>query len=64
MVQILRRKPVAVFRVFDREGRPIGEVVQPRSVPVVGRGARTVLLMRGEKSGEGIGALGSSLLSA
>jgi hypothetical protein len=50
MVQILRRGPVSVFRVFDREGRPIGEVVQPRSVPVVGMGARTVLLVRGDEA--------------
>lgn len=52
MVQILRRKPVAVFRVFDRDGRAIGEVVQPRSAPVVARGGRTVLLVRGEGEGE------------
>ena len=45
MVQI--RKPVAVRRVCDREGRPIGEVVQPRLEPLVGRGAGTVLLIRG-----------------
>lgn len=48
MVEIASRKPV-VLRVLDREGQPIGEVVQPRGVPVVGRGARTVLLMRGEQ---------------
>jgi hypothetical protein len=48
MVQILSRKPVTVFRVFDRDGRAIGQVVQPRSAPVVGVGARTVLLVRGE----------------
>jgi hypothetical protein len=46
MVQILRRKPVTVFRVFDREGRPIGQVVQPEAAPVVGVGAKTVLLIR------------------
>lgn len=46
MVQILKRGPVAVFRVFDQNGRAIGEVVQPRSMPVVGVGARTVLLVR------------------
>jgi hypothetical protein len=37
-----------VFRVFDQKGRPIGEVVQPVSAPVVGVGAKTVLLVRGE----------------
>jgi hypothetical protein len=50
MVEMTRRKPVTVLRVFDREGKPIGEVVQPRAEPVVGRGAGTVLLVRGEKS--------------
>jgi hypothetical protein len=47
MVQMTRWKPVTVFRVFDRDGRPIGEVVQPRVEPLVGRGAGTVLLVRG-----------------
>lgn len=47
MVQMTRWKPVTVLRVFDREGRPIGEVVQPRLEPLVGRGAGTVLLLRG-----------------
>jgi hypothetical protein len=46
MVKLTRGKPVTVFRVFDREGRPIGEVVQPRFEPLVGRGAETVLLVR------------------
>jgi hypothetical protein len=48
MVQILRRGQIAVFRVFDREGKPIGDVVQPKSTPVVGLGASTVLLVRGD----------------
>jgi hypothetical protein len=47
MVQLTRWKPVTVFRVFDGEGRAIGEVVQPRLEPLVGRGAGTVLLVRG-----------------
>ena len=47
MVKLTRGKPVAVFRVFDKDGRPIGEVVQPRVEPQVGRGAETVLLVRG-----------------
>jgi hypothetical protein len=50
MVQILRRGQIAVFRVFDREGKPIGDVVQPKSTPVVGLGARTVLLVRGDEA--------------
>jgi len=47
MVKMTRPKPVTVFRVFDRDGRPIGEVVQPRFEPLVGPGAGTVLLIRG-----------------
>ena len=46
MVKLTRGKPVAVFRVFDKDGCPIGEVVQPRVEPQVGRGAETVLLVR------------------
>jgi hypothetical protein len=56
MVKILRTKPVTVFRVYDREGRAIGQVVQPRYAPVVGLGARTVLLVRGEEGPGGIPA--------
>lgn len=48
MIKMTRWKPVTVFSVFDRDGRPIGEVVQPRFEPLVGRGAGTVLLVRGE----------------
>lgn len=51
MVEMMRRNPITVFRVFDREGRPIGEVLQPKATPMLGRGARTVLLIRGEESG-------------
>ncbi|HYF39561.1 MAG TPA: hypothetical protein VD930_07745 [Gemmatimonadales bacterium] len=43
------RHPVMVFRVLDPEGQAIGEVVQPKLEPVVGRGARTVLLVRTER---------------
>ena len=50
MVEILHWQPYAVFRVFDREGQPIGQVVQPKIEPVVGRGAKTVLLVRPEKA--------------
>ncbi len=48
MVEIANRKPVMIFRVLDRNGKPIGQVIQPRTSPVVGVGARTVLLVRGE----------------
>lgn len=50
MLEMTRWKPVTVFKVFDRDGQPIGKVVQPKSVPVVGLGARTVLLVRGEEN--------------
>lgn len=53
MAEMMRWAPVAVFRVLDREGQPIGEVVQPRAAPVVGRGAGTVLLVRGSGNGDG-----------
>jgi hypothetical protein len=46
MDELARGESVTVFRVLDREGRPIGEVVQPRSAAIVGRGAGTVLLVR------------------
>ena len=47
MVRMMNWRPVMVFRVLDREGQPIGEVVQPKTPPLVGRGAGTVLLVRG-----------------
>jgi hypothetical protein len=46
MVEMASRTPVRVFRVLDREGQPIGQIIQPKVGPVVGRGARTVLLVR------------------
>jgi hypothetical protein len=46
MMELMRGEPVVV-RVLDRQGQPIGEVVQPKAAPVLGRGARTVLLVRG-----------------
>ena len=55
MVQILRREPVAVFRMFDRNGQAIGEVVQPKSAPELGRGARTVLLVSTLRLGHAAG---------
>jgi hypothetical protein len=49
MVMFVTAKPVVVYRVLDGAGRAIGEVVQPKSAPLMGRGAGTVLLRRGEK---------------
>lgn len=51
MMEIANRKPV-VFRVLDRNGVPIGQVIQPKTSPIVGVGARTVLLVRGEGGAE------------
>jgi hypothetical protein len=52
-----------VFRVFDQNGRPIGEVVRPMSAPVVGLGAKTVLLVRSE-DGDRLGSPYEALLPA
>ena len=49
MVMLMTAKPVVVYRVLDGAGRTIGEVVQPRSTPLMGRGAGTVLLIRREE---------------
>jgi hypothetical protein len=46
MVELARRQPVTVFRIMDREGQTIGEIVEPKVAPVLGRGAGTVLLVR------------------
>jgi hypothetical protein len=46
MVELARRQPVTVFRIMDREGQPIGEIVEPKAAPMLGRGAGTVLLVR------------------
>ena len=47
MVEMMSLRPVTVFKVLDRQGQTIGEVVQPKAAPVVGLGAKTVLLVRG-----------------
>ena len=52
MVEIANRKPVMVFRVLDRDGVPIGQVIQPKTSQILGVGARTVLLVRGERGAE------------
>jgi hypothetical protein len=51
MVMLMTAGPVVVYRVLDGAGRPIGEVVQPKSAPMMGRGAGTVLLSRDEMEG-------------
>lgn len=53
MVEMMSLRPVTVFKVLDRQGRTIGEVVQPKAAPVVGLGARTVLLVRGPEGQDG-----------
>jgi hypothetical protein len=49
MVMRMIAKPVVVYRVLDGAGRAIGEIVQPKSAPVMGRGAGTVFLIRGDE---------------
>jgi hypothetical protein len=49
MVETVTAKAPAVFRVLDSEGRAIGQVVGPRCRPILGYGARTVLLVRGQR---------------
>ncbi len=46
MVELAQRQPVMVFRIMDREGQPIGEIIGPKSARVLGPGAGTVLLVR------------------
>lgn len=53
MVTQLRGEPTPVYRVHDDEGRPIGDVSNPRGDQLVGRGAGTVLLLR--DSGKAVG---------
>ena len=50
MVKMAGNNPVTVFRVLDGKGQPIGQIIQPKTAPVVGLGARTVLLVRGEST--------------
>lgn len=46
MVMLTAAGPVMVYRVLDKAGQAIGEVVQPRSRPILAPGAGTVLLVR------------------
>lgn len=48
MREMTSRSPIMVLKVVNREGEPIGEIMHPKAGPVVGRGARTVLLVRGK----------------
>jgi hypothetical protein len=52
MVEMASKNTVMVFRVLDSNGQPIGQVIQPKAGPVVGLGARTVLLVRGREAAE------------
>jgi hypothetical protein len=49
MVDIARSSPIRVFKVMDRDGRAIGQIMHPKVEPMVGRGAGTVLLMRDKR---------------
>lgn len=50
MVMLASRTGMPVYNVFDQQGRQIGQVVEPRSDRVVGRGEGTVLLLRTPKA--------------
>ncbi|HEY9013781.1 MAG TPA: hypothetical protein VIM84_01805 [Gemmatimonadales bacterium] len=52
MMDNANNRPVMVFRMLDRNGQPIGQIIQPKVAPVVGLGARTVLLVRGREAAE------------
>jgi hypothetical protein len=55
MEEMVSSAPVRVFRVLDHEGQPIGQIIQPKTAPVVGRGARTVLLVRTTEGRQPVG---------
>ncbi|HEU4700792.1 MAG TPA: hypothetical protein VFS40_16535 [Gemmatimonadales bacterium] len=46
MTSIGRHAPSLTRPVLDDRGRPIGQVVEPRTDRLTGRGAETVLLVR------------------
>jgi hypothetical protein len=46
MVQLMRREPVPEYRILDRQGRPIGRVIDPAAPIRMGMGGETVLLVR------------------
>jgi hypothetical protein len=52
MVQLLRCEPVTEYELRDAGGRAIGRVIQPAGAPRTGRGAETVLLIRGPRSAD------------
>ena len=49
MAETVIAKAPMVFRVLDSERRAIGQVVGPSCRPILGYGARTVLLVRGDR---------------
>lgn len=49
MVIQLLGAPAPVYRVHDDDGKPIGDVTDPRDFQIIGRGSGTVLLRRSER---------------
>jgi hypothetical protein len=49
MVMLMKAEPLMIYRVLDGTGRAIGQVVQPRTTPVLAPGAGTVLLRRADR---------------
>jgi hypothetical protein len=46
MVMLATRDPIPTYRVYDDEGRPIGQVLLPTTDHLAGPGAETILLRR------------------
>ncbi len=46
MVMLATRDPIPTYRVYDDEGRPIGQVLLPTTDRLGGLGAETILLRR------------------
>jgi hypothetical protein len=46
MVMLATRDPIPTYRVYDDDGRPIGQVLLPTTDRLSGPGAETILLRR------------------
>ena len=46
MVMLATRDPIPTYRVYDDDGRPIGQVLLPTADRLAGPGAETILLRR------------------
>jgi hypothetical protein len=46
MVMLATRDPIPTYRVYEDDGRPIGQVLLPTTDRLAGPGAETILLRR------------------